>query len=416
MKEEEKLSEMIAAGDSMGAKELIKAHPALKDFVNKKLYALVVPFGIKTISADKESFKTVQFLLEIGADPNYRAKLSNFTMLGRAAISHDMPLAKLLLEKGADLLTGVISNKRPDESDSEAALRQKSYPVQRAHEAYFGNHPQYREIFDFLSEETLKKSPVGQYIEKNFKLVFERLVEKIKKAKEEADRLGKPLMIFIGEGHIDYNSVVIEVMAYLAASKVCGINTVLVEKDKGAIDYFHKTGFIKTREISWVSAVDVAPFLKAEGATIIGIDEAESSFSLKNELESEHGVSVRDQRMATEAIKQREDVICIVGEGHMHGLLTKTALPNHFHMLNIGTKNGLESISEARESPSTMTLAEFDKLPHVEKAMGFSLAFPDMVHNVWAYKKEQYQGFVSPNVAISMIKNISENYFNKKKI
>jgi hypothetical protein len=75
-------------------------------------------------------------------------------------------------------------------------------------------------------------------------------------------------------------------------------------------------------------------------------------------------------------------------------------------MLNIATTKEMREIKEQQKSPSTMTLAEFDKLPHQKRALGFSLAFPDKVHNVCAFEQTRFKGFVSPDIAISTIEGL----------
>jgi hypothetical protein len=407
--EVDRLEQAITSKDSVKAKKLIMDKPELKKVVNKKLYELVVPsqMFMAITSEDKEKFQMIRFLLEIGADPNYRKNYAQLTLLEKAARSNDLPLAEILLANRADLCAGSVERIALDEHTTpmdaaSAAYREEHFPVQCIHERFLQNHRDRQVLYNLLSEATLKH-PECAIISEQFKEVFRSIIEQVREAKEAADNQGKRLMILVGEEHYDFNGLVVETMTYLAASNWCGIDTVLVEKDKELLDHFNQTGLIKTRETSWIVSLGFLPFLKSQGAVIVPIDEARNAVKDKT---SEQGVYVRDQKMAALANEVMSDVLCVIGQGHLYGLLTKTDLASHFHILAISTAREESDIQEAQKFPSKRTLKEFDMLSHEQKAYDFSITFTDKVQNVCAFKQKQFKSMVSPDIAIAMVSSL----------
>lgn len=406
------LDTALKSNDLDRAKKLIEENPELQEYISKKLYVLAKADNSFFHDVLKQSeLGEVRKLLAIGADPNYRTDSANsLTLLEKAVLSGDLPLASILLEQCANPL------RDPVETLSELSLEtNKNFmayyghrlPVQRAYEKFRTNCFDLinNEIFDLLSEAIWTEH--DKELTEQFKSVFEQVIDEIKKAKEAAKTENKRLMILIGEDHHGLNSLVIELMTYLVAKEL-GINTVLTEQDQKMLDHFNRTGKRLTRASQWGVIITFLNIVKENKGKIVPIDIEQTKF-LDEGIRgtSAEDVALRDQTMAQCANQVNSDVVCVVGDGHLYGLLNKTDLASNFYVLPMST-----TIADYKKiqklTKNTMTLEAFDKQSHQVKSREFNVNFPERVKNLTAVQDSEYQSLMSPDKATSIVYKLFE--------
>ena len=246
----------------------------------------------------------------------------------------------------------------------------------------------------------------GKELEEQFRNVFKYVIDEIKQAKECAKTENKRLMILIGEDHHGLNSLVIELMAYLVAKEL-GVNTILTEQDQKMLDHFNQTGRRLTRGNQWGVIIDFLKIVKENKGEIIPIDVEQTKLFDKGPVVPEKEGPVRDATMAQCANQVKSDVVCVIGDGHMYGMLHKTDLTSNFHVLPISTTIAdYKKIQQLQRD--TMTLEEFDKLSYKEQSFQFNTKFPEKVKNLTAFQDSGYQSLMSPDKATSIVYKLFE--------
>ncbi len=400
------LDSAIERRDVDDAKKILTEKPALINYINKKLYSLMGSDNPLSIHPplDIEELLLIKCLLSIGADPNYTS-IHGYTLLDEAVMMRNPLLVELLLKYGAHPLGGAHSTTLEQltstDNKSYPDYCKRSLPVQRAHEQYMNNCSHENEkIFNLLSNAVWKI--YGGELEAQFKNVFTRIIEEVNTAHLEATRHGKRLMILIGEDHFNLNGFLIEVMTYLAASKLLHINTVLTEQDQEMINYFNETGKRLTQASKWLVCLSFENILKEHNVTIVPIDINHNKLREANvNVRSEEAMAERNTTMASCANEVKSDVVCVVGAGHLYGMLNKTDLESNFYVLPISTIADYDQIQKLKTN--TMTLEEFDKQPHEITSRQYHLAFPEKVKNFAAFQHTGCQTLISPDTAKKIV-------------
>jgi hypothetical protein len=406
------LDTALKSRDLDQAKKLIEENPALQEHINKKLYTVVKAedtffHALLTAHETREAHN----LLFLGADPNYRTdSKNNLTLLEKAVLAGDLSLTMMLLEQDANPLRDPIETLADltlEKNKNFMAYQGHSLPIQRAYEKFRTNcfDRTNNEIFDLLSEAVLIAH--GKELEEQFKSIFEQVIDEIKKAKEAAKTENKRLMILIGEDHHGLNSLVIESMAYLVAKEL-GINTVLTEQDQKMLDHFNKTGKRLTRANQWGAIINFLNIVKENKGEIVPIDIEQTKLLEEGIVgTSAEDVALRDKIMAQCANQVKSDVVCVVGDGHLYGLLNKTDLESNFYVLPIST-----TIADYKKiqkiTKNTMTLEAFDKQSHQVKSREFNTTFPEKVKNLTVFQDAGYQSLMSPDKAIAIVYKLFE--------
>lgn len=330
------------------AKRILIENPALQEYIDDQLYTLADAqssfYHGPPLSLKKDIYREIQKLLTIGANPNYCPDTSemSLTILDKAILTKDLIFVKDLLKQGANPL------RNPTTDIAELGLKQNEHhrPIQRAYQLYLtdGFDISHKEMFKVLSKAIWEKQ--GVELEKQFKTTFKSITDEIQIAKSEAQKSGKRLMVLIGEEHVSLNSFLIELMVYIASFKMCDINTILTEQDQYMLDFFNKTGKTYTRGNNWRVINAFLTVVKENKATIVPIDIHHTELLKKEKeenipyLDTEKGIAERDQTMAECANAVNSDVICVIGSGHLDGMLNKTDLQSHFYILPISATMG----------------------------------------------------------------------------
>lgn len=411
---ENQLDAALKRNDLDFAKNLIEKNPALQEYINKKLYALAKAedtflhalLPVRTV-------EEIEKLLSIGADSNYRSDIeTSLTVLEKAVLAGDLIFVTMLLENGASAFRYPIeslSDLTLAENKNSLSYSRHALAAQRAYENFMKNcfDRDNNEIFDLLSKNILEAH--GKELEEQFRRVFEQIIEEVKTAKALAKTENKRLMILIGENHEGLNSCLIESMVYLV-TKALEINTVLTEQDQKMLDYFNRTGKRLTRGNQWGAIIDFLKVVKANQGEIVPIDVEQTKLLDEGVVgKSAEDVALRDKTIAACANQVKTDVVCVVGDGHLYGLLNKTDVTSNFHVLPIST-----TIADARQiqkltvTESKTTLEEFDKESHQVKSHEFSIKFPDRVKNLAAFQDAEYQTLISPNESLKIVYKLFE--------
>lgn len=408
------LDAALGREDIEDSKELIRKNFELKDYINKKLYALVKAndtfFHAPLTPA---VLQQAQILLSVGADPNYYPDTaSSITLLDKAVAVGSLDFVSMLLENGANTFRTPIeslSNLSSTEDENFLSYSRRMLSVQRAYEKFMANcfDQINNKIFDLISKKILEEH--GKELEDHFKSVFLEVIELVKAAKALAKTENKRLMILIGEDHEGLNSCLIESMVYLAANAI-GVNTVLTEQDEKMLDFFNKTGKRFTRANQWGAIIDFLKVVKDHDGKIVPIDIEQTKLLDEGVVgKSAEDVVLRDNMMARCANQVKTDVVCVVGGGHLYGLLNKTDLTSNFHVLSISTTIAdFKQIQELTATENKTTLEAFDRESHQVKSHEFSSKFPDKVKNLTAFESAEYQTLVSPNESLKMVYRLFE--------
>lgn len=405
------LDTALKSNDLDRAKKLIEENPELQEYINKKFYTLMskILLNIQVMPTDSE-IQEVENLFSIGADPNYQTD-SEFsrTLLEQAVLAKDLFYTSMLLEWGANPLrdkVAMLADLTVEASKNFRNYSAHTLAIQSAYENFRTNcfDGKNNEIFSLLSEAILTAH--GEELEEQFRNVFKYVIDEIKQAKECAKTENKRLMILIGEDHHGLNSLVIELMAYLVAKEL-GVNTILTEQDQKMLDHFNQTGRRLTRGNQWGVIIDFLKIVKENKGEIIPIDVEQTKLFDKGPVVPEKEGPVRDATMAQCANQVKSDVVCVIGDGHMYGMLHKTDLTSNFHVLPISTTIAdYKKIQQLQRD--TMTLEEFDKLSYKEQSFQFNTKFPEKVKNLTAFQDSGYQSLMSPDTATAIVYKLFE--------
>lgn len=179
-------------------------------------------------------------------------------------------------------------------------------------------------------------------------MIGDNLIAEMKKkilaAKQIALNKKQPLLILLGEGHMNFSSYYMEIIIILMARELLSIKNIMFETDKKGISDFKANAKGTKFHNCYPNMFYLYHFLEKYHLNIQPIDSGKNRNNPDwNKLPE--GAKFRNNKMSQNLhfFSPNEDRIAVVGFNHLYGLMRETNLSANFHVLPINITPEFES-------------------------------------------------------------------------
>ncbi|MBS0289860.1 MAG: hypothetical protein JSS07_07505 [Proteobacteria bacterium] len=313
---------------------------------------------------DHSELKEIEKLLALGANPNFYLQKSGLSLLAFSITQKNIALFKILLNFKVDLAqptsNTVFSFSTLVHDYPYTALLGK-LPLQLTANllateiAKNEDMPNniIAQMHTLLSEQMNLLYPAFyQKIEAKIDIIYSSLLKKLIAEKEHADRIGKNLLVLIGDQHCQIQAQIIENILLYIATDHFNVRCLFIEDNKIPSNFKHRQSLKTNISIMQEKQGVIIPVdLARNQAKKIGnnYNDYEKLSPQKGSIVwnmLEEGMRARNQVISEIKIQSTaQNSVSIVGGNHLYGLVKHTFLANNFHLMLVNVKSAVNEMN-----------------------------------------------------------------------